>query len=198
MNATWMDPLTRLVDQDLFEKRQDVVAHHFAHQSPEGWLVLEIAYLFNTWAERPDGWEALVEHGKYDLSFVPPLGEPLLVEAKLCAPHSWRANWGEVRDDLSDRPKKSAADYALCFAYRVEPADLKHQSTIDEYERYWRSLPEVPGPIDVPDRENDGGALHAVVVGRTHILPWRRPVQWRHKNSPTFHVRLMWVARGPE
>jgi|SRR5579862_5049192 len=178
------------------------LAHHTCHFASEQWLAQELAYLVNTEAGSfgMDGWHALLERKRVDVTLQPPaaIDRPIHLELKQVTPAYW-SNWHEVYHDLGCHPDhparkgRSEADYAICYLiYGANAGAIRsREATALKYRRLIEGVPTSQGMFTPVDGMPSLRLRH---TSEPICLDWRRAPADTWPEGYRANLRILWVS----
>lgn len=183
--------------------------HHLAHVAPEGWLALELALLVNDRFEDVglDGWSAVLERGRVDVTLIPPsvaassnLPETAIyLELKLCGTDWWGTVWPAVQRDLEGiadqaASRKPKATFAVCVVTdaRSRMVAVQREATKLRYAEFLSRIPDTTGPFEpIPG----GPVFHVAWSSNWFEVRWPRPVFGKWPDGFAAGVRILWLCK---
>jgi hypothetical protein len=188
--------------EHLFAKEARRLAHHFAILSPERWLSLELAFVFNEQAETIGlpGWTAIVERQHVDVTLVPPCdprskelpADVIRIEIKPAAPEWWVCGWPHIRKDLIGREGKPRPSVLVCFI--IHDISLgkssQRQSTAERYASFLATVPTEPSEFS----PIEGHPFALLSSSPIFDVAWSKPVIGRSPEGYAAKVRIVWLA----
>jgi hypothetical protein len=178
------------------------LAHHLALVASELWLAIEFALLVNEHGAEIGlpGWSAIVEKNRVDVSLIPPDFDPsnrtlpdhtVYLEFKQVSPEYW-ANWNEVLADLSGKPNKPRADYAVCFLFDFTPSfPNRKPKTAESYKAFQAAVPTEPADFEPIVGQP---LLRLVRSSNWHRISWPYPVACRWPKGFEADIRTLWIT----
>jgi len=197
--------------QLLFVEHRIRLGHHLAHVAPESWLTLELSMLVNEKAAQfgMEGWTALVERQRVDVTLVPPGCDPnralptnaVYVELKLCGTDWWNAVWPDIGHDLNGTAtdgrvrSKPRAHLAVCLLYDVISPSLavRRPDSTARYKAFLSRVPFEPSEFEPVE----GQRFYLLKSSSEHRISWQRPVFSRWPKGFEANARLLWLSLPP-